>query len=270
MVFTDHDAVADVSEAAHLSVLSIPGAEVGVCWDGAFGAELLCLGITEIRRKGATPQQVIDDTLAQGGLPYVSHPYLSGVHSALMNDLEGLIGIEVYNAAAGGLCNRAMATVHLNELIAMGKPVWALASGDRHSTRRPLQAWVEVRAGRLDQESILEAMRNGYYYSTTGPRIHDISVNETHVSVKCSEAQQITFSSLPWLSKTVIAGKNEPITEASVPLDVIGSTQKIEETVQWLMDNRRLTVRKDLKPVVRIEIADAAGKFAWSNPIPIP
>lgn len=271
IVITDHDIVADVSGVGHFDISVIPGAEVGVCWDGTLGAEVLCLGIDEIKRKNVHPQDVINDALEQGGLPYISHPYVSGVYSGLMMDLDGLVGIEVYNHGGQAVWNRGIASVHLDDLIGMGKIVWGLASDDLHRIREiGPQSWVEVKAQSTSRKDILSAMRDGFYYSTTGPQIHDISFNSTHVSVRCSEAKQITFSSLPWLSRTVHADEAGFLTEARVPLDAIGSAPKIEETLTWLLENQKVTARQELKSVVRVEVLDHAGKIAWSNPIPIP
>ena len=268
IVITDHDVVAPIADEKTAGITVIPGAEIGVCWNEASGAEVLCLGIDEMKRKWVHPQEVIYDVLEQGGLPYISHPRLSGVYSALMMDLDGLTGFEVYNHAAHVVWDRGLASTYYDDLLSVGKIVWGLASDDLHRIRNiGPQAWVEVKAKTNSRIDILAAMRDGFYYSTTGPQIHDISFSETHITVKCSEAKHITFSSLPWLSKKVMAGEDEFITEASVELYSIGSSQKIEEVMEWLVENQRLTAKKDLKPNVRIEIEDGNGRFAWSNPI---
>lgn len=268
IVITDHDVVAPIADEEAAGITVIPGAEVGVCWDEALGAEVLCLGIDEIKRKYVHPQEVIYDALEQGGLPYISHPRQSGVYSALMMDLDDLIGFEVYNNAVHAGWNRGIASTYFDDLLGVGKIVWGLASDDLHRIRNiGPQAWVEVKAKSNSRVDILAAMRDGFYYSTTGPQIHDISLSDTHITVKCSEVKQITFSSLPWLSKKVMANEDELITEASVELYSIGSSQKIEEAMRWLVENQRLTEKKELKSNVRIEIEDDNGKFAWSNPI---
>ena len=269
IAITDHNVVADVSDKGDGNITVIPGAEVGVCWDEALGAEVLCLGIDEIKRLGVHPQEVICDVLEQGGLPYISHPHLSGVYSGLMMDLDGLVGIEVYNNAAHVVWNRGVASIHFDDLLGVGKIVWGLASDDLHRIRDiGPQAWIEVKAVANDRETILAAMRSGLYYSTTGPEIRDISFSDTHITVKCSAAKRIVFSTLPWLSKKVDAEGDGTITEATLELYSMGSAQKIEETMEYLVEHRGLSTAKNLKPHVRIEIDDGCGKFAWSNPIP--
>ena len=271
VVITDHDVVADVSGHGVADLLVIPGAEIVACWDQAFGGEVLCLGIDEVRRKGVHPQDVINDALTQAGLPYISHPHLSGVYSGLMMDLEGLVGIEVYNSGGHHLGNRGFATVHLDDLMAAGKPVWALASGDRHriGTRKP-SAWVEVRAQANTRDGILEAMRQGFYYSTTGPEIHDISFSDENITVRCSEARCVTLSTLPWLSKKVEAEGEDRITEVRMKLHQIGSPRRLRTFTKALIRNGSLSGHKEIRPYVRVEVDDGEGGFAWSNPIAIP
>ena len=271
IVITDHDVVADVSDNGGGDILVIPGAEVGVCWDEALGAEILCLGIEEIKRKRVHPQDVIYDALEQGGLPYVSHPHLSGVYSALMTDLDGLVGIEVYNHAASVVWNRGTASIHLDDLMGVGKIVWGLASDDLHTIRKiGPQGRVEVRAKSNNRQDILSSMRDGLYYSTTGPQIHDISIGETHVRVKCSAAKRVVFSTLPWVSKKVESDGTESLTEVEVALEQIGSSGRVQALMQELVQMKALSQPKDLRPHLRVEIDDGNSGYAWSNPIPLP
>jgi hypothetical protein len=114
------------------------------------------------------------------------------------------------------------------------------------------------------------AMKKGLFYSTTGGKIHDISITDTHVGVKCSEAQRVTFSTLPWLSAKVDAGDQGLMTEAEVELDVIGSSQTIELFNRQLIEKGMQSAPKEIRPYVRIEIDDGQGGFAWSNPLPLP
>ena len=266
---TDHNVVADVDETKGQGILVMPGAEVGLLWDEALGAELLCLGIDEIKRKGVHPQDAIYDTLEQGGLPYISHPYLSGVYSALMMNLDGLVGLEVYNAAADAVWGRGVTSVHLDDLMATGKIIWGLASDDLHSLREP-SSRIEVRAAERTREGILSAMRDGLYYSTTGPAIHDIAVTETEVTVRCSGAKRVIFSSLPWLSRKVEASNGDLLTRASAELEALGSSRRLESFMEDLLTKGLVSASRKIVPHVRIEVHDEFGGVAWSNPIPLP
>lgn len=112
-------------------------------------------------------------------------------------------------------------------------------------------------------------MRAGFYYSTTGPKIHAIAFNDGQLTVECSAARRVTFSTLPWLSKRVMAADNNPITKTSVTLESIGSPTRVAAFMQQLVKQKMLSAPKAIKPHVRIEIDDGHGGFAWSNPIPM-
>jgi hypothetical protein len=113
-------------------------------------------------------------------------------------------------------------------------------------------------------------MKKGLYYSSTGGKIHDISITDTHVRVKCSEAECVTFSTLPWLSARVDADDQGPLTEVEVELDAIGSSERMEMFNRHLIEKGMQSAAKKIRPHVRIEIDDGQGGFAWSNPLPLP
>ncbi|NRA37821.1 MAG: hypothetical protein HRU15_06755, partial [Planctomycetes bacterium] len=121
IVVTDHNVVADLSGTEEMDILVIPGAEIMVKWDKTFGMEILSLGIDEVKRKEIAPQEIINDVLEQGGVPFISHPHLSGVNSQLMLELDGLVGIETFNVGAGEAFNRESSCIHWDELMCVGR-----------------------------------------------------------------------------------------------------------------------------------------------------
>ena len=271
---TDHDLVADLSDRAQTTILLIPGAEIVMCWDEVYVAEMLSLGIDEVKRAAVHPQQIIDDVLELGGLPFVSHPHLSGVSSGSLMKLEGIAGIEVFNGGAVGSGGRHLATIHWDDLLSNGRMVWGLASDDRHSgLGSPEEAgdrakgWVMVKAEECTRESIIDAMRNGLFYSTSGPVIHDIKISDVEVTVHCSAARAVTFVSLPWMGRRVSAEPGDLITEASLPLDRLATPAKVAETSEQWLEKGYFTKPKEMPTFFRVEIEDETGRTAWSNPI---
>ena len=274
LVVTDHDVVADLSVKRDSSILLIPGCEIGVCWDGPLVSEICALGIDEVKRVRAHPQDTIDDVRAQGGLTYVSHPHLSGVYSGLMMELEGLTGLEVYNAIAC-VSGRGSAATHWDDLMFSGKQAWAVASDDRHSglsddfTDDKAKAWVMVRAAECTREGIMAAMRDGLYYSTTGPEIHDIEVTSDGVRVKCSEARTVTYSSLPWHGSRDVAKPGEMLVESFAPAGRLPYGSVLGAKVDSWIEKGYMTRVPDMGRYVRVEIWDGADGYAWSNPVPL-
>ena len=126
-----------------------------------------------------------------------------------------------------------------------------------------------VKAQRCTQEDILEAMREGRFYSTAGPEIHDIRLTAGEVSVSCSPVQWISFVSLPWTGRRIEAEPGQTMTEASVPLDRLGTPAKIAEYNEGWVKRGFLTRPRPMSAFFRVEIGDASGARAWSNPIPL-
>ena len=278
LCITDHDRVAPLDEAADASIELIPGAEIGTAWPEAMIAEVCAIGIEDVGRKFDHPQNVIDHVLAQGGVPFISHPHMSGVHSALMAPLEGLVGLEIYNAMCQGSGRRGFSTTQWDELLSNGKRVWGWAADDRHAGpeqepppgcqpgRDKGKAWVMVRAPQRSQDAILEAIRQGLFYSTTGPVIEDIRVDAEKIDVRCSPVKQITFASLPWTGTRVHATKGQRITEASVDLGAVAEPNRAQRVVEHAAHLGDDPQPKTVGSFFRVEIWDGEDGYAWSNP----
>ncbi len=270
--------VAPLDEAAGAGIVVIPGAEIGVAWPQAALAEVCAIGIREVRRKHVHPQEVIDDVLDQGGIPFISHPHMSGVYSSLMMDLEGLVGIEIFNAACQHSGRRGVSTTHWDDLLTCGRRVWGWACDDRHTDdeyppppgclpyRDHAKGWIMVRAPRRSEEAILQAIRDGHFYSTTGPTIHDIRVEEGMIHVRCSEAKQITFASVPWTGTRVHAEPGGSLTEASVSTGAVGEPSRIMGTIANSANLGDHPRPKKMGSYFRVEIWDGEDGYAWSNP----
>ena len=279
IVITDHDVVADLTGTEELEMLVIPGAEIAVCWEETFGSEILSLGVEKVTRRRVPPQQVIDDVLSQGGIPFLSHPYLSGVSSNLILGLDGLVGIESYNHGVALYWNRGDACSHWDELMSGGRNILGLATEDRHSIDdgKP-EAWITVKSRTNTREDILSTIRNGEYYSSTGPEISNIEFDaKGNVRVTCPGAKRININVLPWASWSYYEDKDLKYTPATSPLSGAwlnlgraGTQQRYEELFQSGNQSNPLTRKKDFQPHVRIEVEDAQGGIAWTNPVPIP
>ncbi len=82
--------------------------------------------------------------------------------------------------------------MHWDELLDAGRPCFALATDDSHHPGFDSDlAWTWVRAERT-QEAVLEALRTGCFYGTTGPRIADVVVGDGAVEVRCDPCRSVT------------------------------------------------------------------------------
>jgi hypothetical protein len=249
-------------EPRNSEILIIPGAEV-TAYDERSGAfhHLVALMTSEqadsiARLEVGSPQRVLDELTAAGATVILAHPYWLGLSSAETGALRGASGIEVYNNICELERSKGSSEQHWDELLLKGKRLWGLAVDDCHW--RVLDAgggWVMVRARELTVEEILKAIRTGDFYSTQGPEIKRVSLEDlpgngmipgarSQVVLECSPCRRIVFYADRWLGMVVEAGEEgeEPLTGATYPL-----TGK--------------------ETYVRVVVTDYAGRRAWSNPV---
>ena len=279
---TDHNVVADVSESRSPEILVMPGSEIRVHWEETFPAEVLALGIERVERQKVAPQLVVDDVLAQGGVPFISHPSLSGANAAAISHLKGLVGIEIFNAPNYWNGRRGLSTTQWDELLASGRMLWGVASDDRHSGRKPeltfaplgrqpfrdhCEAWIMVRAEGCTQAAILEAIRRGQFYSTTGPQIKDIAIVNGEIRVETSPVRWVWFASVPYLGVRRVAAPGKSLTQVRAPLSGLASPEGVSQMNESFIQRGYWKKHKRVGHYVRVELWDGEDGYAWSNPI---
>lgn len=104
-----------------------------------------------------------------------------------------------------------------------------------------------VRASGLEEFSILEAIRKGHFYSSTGPKIADLRIvhlrdGQLALRVHCGPCDSITFYASGPLGHRFQAVPGETLDSATLPL-------RAEQVY------------------LRVECRDAQGRTAWSNPV---
>ena len=257
LVITDHHQVSDVTPYSSEGFLAISGSEVHP--PNPYGGDryhFVAINIHEaIPADDLHPNEAIAAIGEQGGLAVVCHPYWCGHTLNDLAPLRGYFAVEVFNATCDGI-GKAYGEAHWDELLDVAGPVSGIAADDsHHASRDVFRGWLQVKARELSVAAIQEALRTGSFYSTQGPEILDLAVaekeftnakGEAHrapeVRVKCSPAQRIVFKGQRSRGRSLSAANGEALTEAAYPV---------------------LRGEK----YVRVEITDAEGKRAWSNPL---
>jgi hypothetical protein len=201
-------------------------------------------------------QEVVDWISANGGVPYLAHTYWSGLRTEQWWDTRGLFGLEVWNSGCELELGRGDSSLHWDEALEHGRPLFAVATDDSHHPGYDSGlAWTWVRAGRT-QEAILEALRTGAFYGSTGPAIHSVEVCEGEIVVRCSPAQSVTLYCGRWRGARANAGR----------LGYPNLAEIIERNDDELITAARLQRPHD-PPYGRVEVCDAQGRKAWTNPL---
>jgi hypothetical protein len=202
-------------------------------------------------------QEVVGWIAENGGVPYIAHTYWSGLRTDQWEDCEGLLGIEVWNSGCELELGRGDASLQWDEALEHGRQLFGLATDDSHHPGFDSGfAWTMVRAEEKSQEAVLAALRSGSFYGSTGPEITSVEVTDDTVAVRCSPAASVTL----------FTGKVKGARANAGRLGYPNGSEIIERDSAGLITACRLE-RMWSTPYGRLEVTDAAGRRAWTNPL---
>ena len=187
----------------------------------------------------SSPQKIIDEIHAAGGLAVLAHPAWSLNTIAQITSLHGIDTTEIYNSVSGvHESRRPDSSLIIDMLAAQGCIYPLIAADDTHYyDNDDCVAWAMVEAEECTREAIIEAVRTGKCYATQGPEVH-LWREGDEMLLRCSPCSEIVFhSNLVWEARTRVG---ENLTEARYPL------------------HKR-------ECFVRAEVTDQNGKRAWSQ-----
>ena len=104
--------------------------------------------------------------------------------------LEGLWGIEVYNTSCV-VEEMPDTTVPFDDLLRLGRDVFPICSDDAHIEPDLFGGWTTVKADALDYDAVIAALLAGSFYSSTGPEIRELYVEDGILTLKTSEARRV-------------------------------------------------------------------------------
>lgn len=248
LAITDHMQLTDTTGLDARGLLLIPGSELHG-GQGELGQHyhVVALGLREAVSFGedATAQQVVEAALAKAELCFIAHPSWSSLTYADLLPLHGHVGLEVYNTTCHHGIGRGESAVQWDALLARGQRLLGLAVDDAHlHYPDAISGWVMVKAAECSESALLAALKRGDFYSSTGPTLEAVEFQDDRLCVRCSPAQEIrVICPKPGHGSTSYRlGRPGPFTEAEFAV-------------------------REAWEVVRIEVVDARGRVAWSNPI---
>jgi hypothetical protein len=200
-------------------------------------------------------EEVVAWIAGHGGVPYLAHTYWSGLRTEQWEECDGLVGIEVWNTGCELELGRGDSALHWDEALEHGRDFYALATDDSHHPGYDSgYAWTWVRAAEKSQAAVLDALRSGSFYGSTGPLIEAVDLNEGDVTVRCSPAASVTLYTGRARGARVNVGR------LGYPKD----GQILERDSAGLITGVRLE-RPFRQPYGRVEVAAADGTKAWTN-----
>jgi hypothetical protein len=261
LVITDH--WIRTVEPSTDALLVVPGTELDAAM-GAPGREahVLALGVTadpvEPGPQFPSLAETVDWVEQSGGVPFLAHPYWSGLRVDEFSGCGGLVGLEVYNAGCELEIGRGLSAVHWDEVLEIdARPWFAIATDDSHHGEADSSlAWTWVRAGSRSPAAVLDALRSGRFYSSTGPRIEKLVVADDAVELQTSPARSVILMTGRTRGASVNAGEQGYCYRGEV----------LERSPEGAITAARLVSPRQA-PYGRIEVADWNGRKAWTNPL---
>jgi hypothetical protein len=176
-----------------------------------------------------------------GGETILGHPFWCGLRYDQTSCLKDIIALEVFNTQADRMA-RGESNEAWSHLLDAGRHLPAVAVDDTHDPIDMFCGWTMLKMRSLSEAAVIDAVRTGSGYSSTGPEVHDFAVRRGHVEVACSPAAAVYL----------VAQNGNGARVMSRP----GRTFK--------------SIREPLRPrwdYVRAVVVDDRGMKAWTNPI---
>ena len=260
LAITDH--WVRTSEPSTDRLLVIPGTELNAQAGGpAEDAHVLALGLDADPERPAGEfaglEETVDWVHRHGGVAFLAHTYWSGLRTEQFEGCRGLVGIEVWNAGCELEVGRGDSSIHWDEALERGHRLSALATDDSHHPGYDSAlAWVWARCTERSQAAVLDALRDGRFYSSTGPVLHDVERGDEAVVVRCSPAASVTL----------LTGRRRGARANAGRLGYPHHAEILETNDDGAITAVRLE-RPPRAPYGRVEVAGANGGRAWTNPL---
>ena len=258
LALTDHWYRSEAPSTEKLVV--IPSAELNCILPAGRDGHVLALGIDEAPAELEGERLDLAGTAAwivrHGGVAYLAHPYWTGATLGGLELPDTVSGIEVYNAGCELEVGRGLSAVHWDELLEAGRACFALATDDSHHPGFDSDlAWTWIRAER-STSAVLEALRTGVFYASTGPLILNVRVEDETAEVRCSPCRTVTLLTGKTSGAAVHAGR----------LGYRYAAEIVESSSDGWITAARLQL-PEIAPYARVEVVDPLGRRAWTNPV---
>lgn len=253
LAITDHRLYNYTNYAPETGILIIPGMEIDSTFERTNGFRCfhsVCIGPDDDSNGFANDevfertdvadqfefQKYLDIAHSKNNLTFYCHPEWSSTPTRYFDKLQGNFAMEIWNTGCVIEDQMDDDAAYWDEMLGLGHRIWGVAVDDGHQINHHCGGWVMVNAEK-NVKSILEALKNGSFYSSTGPVITDFYVDNGVVYVKAENCVNIQFCA----DKHPTRMFND-VTEASFDL-------------------------KDNYEYIRAVVTDKDGKQAWTNPI---
>jgi predicted metal-dependent phosphoesterase TrpH len=193
-------------------------------------------------------QAIFNEVLGQGGFNIICHPHIYRDDYWPLDrllELEGYGAVEIYNHNVKmNNAGRAVAADLWDALLERGRRVWGVASDDFHHNSRCGGGFIQVLARERTAEAVMEALKKGAFYASSGILLKDITVQDQTISLAAA-TPRVRGAVFRFIGRGGALLKEEGLGET-------------EEPVSY-------TLRGD-EGFVRVEARREDGAQAWTQP----
>jgi hypothetical protein len=181
---------------------------------------------------------------SQGALLIWAHPHWTGnsFREGLRHNFHGM---EIYNHSSQCENGSGYALSHWDSVLNRHSNLLGFATDDSHFNPEQPEwkgGWIKVNAACCTQEEILSNIHRGNFYASQGPEFKAIEYSSNTVKVETSPVVYVRLIGERMAGRWIKAREKASLLQAEFQLPS-----------DW--------------PYARLEIEDADGKRAWSNPL---
>ena len=186
-------------------------------------------------------QPYLDEIHRKNNMTILAHPQWSSTPPREFEKLQGIVAMEIWNSGNVYWCDMDADAFYWDEMLANGARIYGVAGDDAHADPIFCRGWIMVRAEN-SVNAILDAIREGKFYSSAGPEIYDFYVENNKAVIECSPAAKIRMHRN---HHPTCIQKGEGLTRAEFDLG------PKPEYIRY----------------IRMSVVDENGKIAWTNPV---
>lgn len=249
----EHDCLLKPEELQpHTAMTILPAVEV----TSRYNQTLVYLGADrELPARELTPREIMEQVHEAGGLFVFDHPNWQPrpdyATDELLDSMEGLRGMEIYCGVIERLPGQARATDRWDRLLSKGWRLFGHGTDDQHESRDQFVAWNCVQWP-MDEapspEGIIEALKTGRFYASTGVAIDSVGVDEDGASVLVeSDADEIH-----WIIRGGVIVKKVRGGKSRLSMDELARLAGLDDPKEGIY--------------LRAECLGNGNKCAWTQP----
>ena len=258
LALTDHNKAHNLSDYNPGKICLINGVEVNFEKGQGHMMHLLGLNVNDnfaigLGMAASTYVQAIKNA---GGEIVLAHPvwYKVQIHD-IARFADDIIAFEIYNTGARGRGKPSSGSIW-EPMLELNSNCTAIAADDIHGASALFGGWTMICAEEKSPEAIINAIKNGKTYSSTGPEFYKLDFDGKILRGECSEVEEIICISNKHgtCGCKLFQGMNAK---------VLNGRYIAGEKLSWTSFE---TIELPENCYFRVQIKDKNGNYAWSNP----